>query len=115
MADRLLEGKGNSEEIVNGIVQAVTSSGLSAEIVSETSYNINNVSISLLVFEKYYMRVKNRLSLTVMIIGEQDNIKVNVIGSGGGQGALFKFTWGSESSFADTVVDFLINKGFFHR
>jgi hypothetical protein len=55
-----------------------------------------------MVFEKYFMRASNRASCTVVLTG-QGARSVDAIGSGGGQGALFSFSWGAEDSFVSTV------------
>jgi len=40
------------------------------------------------------MRSSNRASLTVVVTGRDNQVQVDAIGSGGGQGALFSFSWG---------------------
>jgi hypothetical protein len=65
-----------------------------------------------MVFEKYFMRASNRASLTVMVSGEGETVCVDAIGSGGGQGAIFKFSWGAEEGFVGTVEKILAGCGF---
>jgi hypothetical protein len=66
----------------------------------------------MLVFEKYYMRSSNRTSLSVMLTQNLDTVYVDAVGSGGGQGALFRFSWGAEASFVSTVARVLQGHGF---
>ena len=65
-----------------------------------------------MVFEKYFMRASNRVSLTVVVSGSEGEVQVDAIGSGGGQGAIFSFSWGAEESFAGTVQRILNENGF---
>jgi hypothetical protein len=66
----------------------------------------------MLVFEKYYMRSDNRASLSVMLTQEGDKVNVDAVGAGGGQGALFRFSWGAEENFVSIVQRILSVRGF---
>ncbi|KNY27373.1 DUF6054 family protein [Pseudobacteroides cellulosolvens] len=59
--------------------------------------------IGTLVFEKYFMRVSNRVALVVIA----DNLKgvtdVRAIATGSSQGWLFNFDWGAADDFANSV------------
>jgi hypothetical protein len=73
---------------------------------------IDDQTVYLLVFEKYFFRASNRASLTVLLIGDQQQTTVRSIGSGGGQGIFFRFSYGAESSFANQVTKLLSTHGF---
>ena len=62
-----------------------------------------------MVFEKYYYRVSNRLTLTVAIDNFEGRTSVHCVSGGGGQGVLFRFDWGSSSSFARSAYHALQN------
>lgn len=53
------------------------------------------------VFEKYYMRTDNRASLTVTLQNLSGVTEVHCIGSGGGQGLVFRFDWGVGDNFSE--------------
>lgn len=75
---------------------------ISLEFVDEGYINSDSISY-LIVYEKYYMRVKNRVSLSIMLSEVNARTEIIAIGSGAGQGALISFDWGSEEDF---VYDF---------
>ena len=107
-----MHGKGDIEQISGLLTDKILSSGVSCELVDSSVRISGNNSVILLVFEKYYMRASNRASLTVMLCQNEDIIYVDAIGSGGGQGPIFKFSWGTEESFVNVVADILSNNGF---
>lgn len=103
-----VRGRGNAPEIAGILKSEVVNSGLSCELVE----SVERAGVYVLVFEKYYMRNSSRASLTVVISSSGDVVTVDAIGSGGGQGALFSFSWGAEENFAQTVADILEPHGF---
>lgn len=107
MASISLQGTGNLSIIMNAIQSSVLNSGMSCELVDQKNHNYNNGSVTLMVFEKYYMRSSNRASLSVLITQIGNSILVDAIASGGGQGAVFKFSWGVEDDFLNPVIDAL--------
>ena len=110
MAKLTFEGQGNVDALANELKARFPEAGISCELVDEAR-NASSETI-LLVFEKYFMRVKNRVSASILIYPVEDGIQVDVIGSGGGQGALFSFDWGSEDSIAQTAGGILLDLGF---
>ena len=55
------------------------------------------------VYEKYYYRVSNRLTLTVTVDDLMGKTRVHWISAGGGESAFWRFDWGAADSF-DSVV-----------
>lgn len=82
----------------------VQASGTSVECVGEYANRATDGrEVVLLVFEKYYMRNSSRASLTVVLENVNGQTWVGYTGSGGGQGALLSFDWGTADDFAATV------------
>lgn len=76
--------------IDNGIVNG----SLSGERIDY--YEVHNTAGYLCitaVYEKFYYRAGNRLTLTVIIDNMRGTTHVHAIGGGGGNGAFFKFDW----------------------
>jgi hypothetical protein len=48
----------------------------------------------------------------VLIYPSENRTKVDVIGSGGGQGLFFRFNWGSETSIVRSIGKILLELGF---
>ena len=107
-----MQGQGNVHHVACLLREQITASGLSCEQVGETRRQIEGISVYVMVFEKYYMRASNRASLTVVVSGDEQEVCVDAIGSGGGQGAIFRFSWGAEDSLVGTVEDILRRNGF---
>lgn len=64
-------------------------------------------SIGTLVFEKYYLRSKNRAALVVIMDNIQGTTDVRVIATGSSEGIFFNFDWGAADDFVRTVEDIL--------
>lgn len=85
------------------IDSAVLNSGMSVELVGQSAWRAGDAQMRVRVYEKYYWRASNRASLTVTLAASGDSVFVSAIGSGGGQGPIFKFSWGAEESFVSVV------------
>ena len=59
------------------------------------------------IFEKYYARVSNRMTLTAVFDNMSGRTRVHFVGGGGGQNVLFSFDWGAASSFENSVYNAL--------
>jgi len=114
MAKTSLYGNGDATQIASLLADRIESSGLSCSLVDSVQRRLGDSTLVVMVFEKYFMRASNRASLTVVVTGQKDRVQVDAIGSGGGQGALFSFSWGAEDSFVGTVERILDEIGFRH-
>ena len=80
-----------------------------------SDYNIINDSkvdedTYFIVVEKFFFRNSSRASLSIVISRIDDSsCKVEAIGSGGGQGMIFKFDWGAKESFEQAIPQILNN------
>lgn len=69
-----------------------------AELVYEEEFNLDGDKFTgTLIYDKYYMRAKNRAALIVLI----DNF------NGSSQGMIFDFDWGAADHFANSVGEIL--------
>jgi len=112
MASISMSGRGNAESIATMLSGEIQNSGLSCELLHSINRTVERNFVYIMVFEKYYMRSSNRASLTVVVTGDGESVCVDAIGSGGGQGAIFKFSWGAEENFIGTVERILEKHGF---
>jgi hypothetical protein len=91
-------------EVEDIIERAVEHSGLSVEkIDTHHSKAPDGREAILLVYDKYYMRNSSRASLSILIENVSGDTTVVAIGSGGSQGALINFDWGSAGNFESVV------------
>ena len=112
MAGITMTGRGDVSGIAGMLSERIQGSGISCRLVDTMQRRLGDGDLIVMVFEKYFMRASNRVSLTVVISGREGEVQVDAIGSGGGQGPLFSFSWGAEESFAGTVQRILADSGF---
>ncbi|MCH4888141.1 hypothetical protein EZV73_11190 [Acidaminobacter sp. JC074] len=91
------------DQAANELESYIVSKSVSTELIDRYEQNSSEHMVIVLVFEKYYMRNSSRASLTVTIENLSDVTCVHAVGSGGGQGAIFKFDWGAGASFVEEV------------
>ena len=112
MASVSLQGQGDIAEVAGLLQAGIVESGLSCEMIDSVVRKVGQDTSVLLVFEKYYMRASNRASLSIMLTQEGSIIYVDAVSAGGGQGALFRFSWGAEEDFVSIVPQILSGRGF---
>lgn len=91
------------EEAVKKVVSHITNHSVSSELIDHYHSGCDDYMLDVLVFEKFFMRNSSRASLTVTIENFKERTTVHAVGSGGGQGSLFKFDWGASDSFIEEV------------
>ena len=82
-----------------------------AEQISKTAYTINDVTIWILVYEKYYVRTGSYTTLAVTLTEYQQEQTACVVASGGGNG-IVNHSFGSNRRFARDCVAVLESYGF---
>nr|MDD6335891.1 DUF6054 family protein [bacterium] len=112
MASMSMTGPGNVAQVAGQLKDVVLNSGISCELVGTVSRSQGGQGVQVMVFEKYYWRAGNRASLTLVVSGQGNTVCVDAISSGGGQGPIFKFSWGAEKSFVGIVSRALRGMGF---
>ncbi|MBT3318610.1 MAG: hypothetical protein HN389_02435 [Clostridia bacterium] len=85
------------------ISDAVVEGSFTGECLDSYSRSTSAGSCTVMVFEKHYYRVSNRLTLTVIIDDFEERTKVHCVSGGGGQSILFNFDWGASGSFTTVV------------
>lgn len=95
-------------EAAQVVRQQVMASGSSVEFVGDyVSRSVDGREVIVLIFDKYFMRNSSRASLSVVLENLDQYTRVGYLGSGGGQGALFNFDWGTADDFASVVAQAL--------
>jgi hypothetical protein len=75
-----------------------------ADIVYEEFHDIGNEKyFGTIIFEKYFMRVSNRVALVVLINNLNGETQVTSVATGSSQGMIFNFDWGAADDFAVSV------------
>lgn len=91
-------------EVIELVQNEIVSGSLSGDLVDV--YEIdgsNNSRAYVAVFEKYFYRVSNMITATVVASESNFGTKVHVVSAGSSQGWIMKFDWGASSSFENTV------------
>ena len=82
-------------EIMNG--------SISASLEDSSIFRMGDIRIALRVYERYSYLGGNRLSCSVMMVGEGNTLRVTAITSGGSQAIFFKINTFGEGAFLDKV------------
>jgi nucleoside-specific outer membrane channel protein Tsx len=99
--------KGNFEEIMSALHTNIMDR-FSMNLVDESDMELGNVKIGVRVYDKFYFRNENRTSLSLTIVGDGEDLMISAIGSGGGSGILFNFSWGAEDDIVG-IVESIVN------
>ena len=112
MAKIAMHGQGSMKETTSWFIEEMLDTGASVELLESSERTLGGVSLAVLVFEKYFMRASNRASLTVLFTSNGEDLFVDIIGAGGGQGVFFKLSWGSEEDFVYSARKVLEKRDF---
>ena len=108
MAILCLKGQGDPSQIASILQKELSSNnGVSCNLLHKVQRTPGTGLVIVMVFEKYYARVSNCVSLTITISSDGDTIFVDAISSGAGTGAFFKCSWGAEEKFLAVVPTIL--------
>lgn len=94
---------GDFNYVVKKLEQEIIDSAVSMNLVDESNYNVDNMNIAVRVYDKYFMRNGNRASLSLTVVGHDNEIFISAIGAGGGQGIFFNFSLGAEDDMVYVV------------
>jgi hypothetical protein len=94
---------GEFEKVVKRLETDIGNSGISMNLVDASNYSIGTTKIAVRVYDKYFMRNGNRASLSLTIVGDNDNIFISAIGAGGGSGVFLNFSLGAENEMVEIV------------
>jgi hypothetical protein len=91
-------------EVIEMVQDEIVSGSFSGDLVDLYEIETSNNSMAYVaVFEKYFYRVSNMITATVVASETNYGTKVHVVSAGSSQGWLMKFDWGASSSFEKAV------------
>ncbi len=102
--------RSSTKHPVDNLVSLLDSE-LAGNQVTRIDKTIASSNITLLVYEKFYMRVSSYVSLTILIVDDETGQTIELLGSGGGSG-IFGVDWGANEAFAESAKHILTEKGF---
>lgn len=112
MANRIYIGDQNEEVVYQKIKKDLLASAISIKLVHDEIRTMYDKKVYFLVYDQYYNRANNRVSLSLLISDHNGRCKVSCVGSGGGQGVFINFSWFSEDSFILKCEKILFELGF---
>ena len=94
---------GDFDGVLRRLHDGVMNGSASASYEDGSDYRSGDFRCAVRVYERYSWSGGNRLSMTLTLVGDGEDLFLSAITSGGSQGMFFKFnTWGEES-FLDSL------------
>jgi len=76
---------GDFQEIVEQLNAGILKGGRTMHLVAESSYEAGaHTTVVVRVYDKYFIRIRNRASLSVVFVNSEDEIFLTAIAAGGG-------------------------------
>lgn len=97
--------RGDYDQALRYFHDGIMKGSMTASFEEESYFQTFGVRVTVRVYERYSMTGGNRLSMTLTLVGDEDNIYLSGITAGGSQGVLFKFNTFGEEAFLDTLRD----------
>lgn len=90
--------QGDFHELLQQIHSDITKGSVSASFEDGSDITLGRTMIAVRVYERYSVAGGNRVSLNVTLVGDDRELIVSAITSGGSQALFFKInTWGEET------------------
>ena len=90
--------RGDFQQFLDAVDRGILEGSMSASLEDGSDFTLGDVRCAVRVYERYSVMGSNRVSLSVTILGQGDNLAVSAITAGGSQAVFFKInTWGEES------------------
>lgn len=97
--------RGGVSTIAEAIDDAVLSGSMTASMEEESTFTLGNAQCIVRVYERYSWTGKNRVSLSVTLLGDENETFLSAISTGGSQAMFFKINTFGEEAFLDTIRD----------
>lgn len=88
-------------------INSIIKNTVSGEQIDEYISGVGENAVAVTVYEQYFYRVNNRLTLTSIVDKVYGKTHVRLISAGGGAGVVFRFDWGAAASMEQSVIDAL--------
>ena len=103
MAKVEMELHGDFDQTLEYFHKGILDGSMSASFEDESYWQRSGVRCCVRVYERFSMTGGNRLSMTLTLVGDGEELFLSAITAGGSQGLLLKFnTWG-EVSFLNSL------------
>ena len=99
--------RGDFSEFLRKLEAGVLKGSVSASFEDGSDYENNGVRCAVRIYERYSMIGKNRVSMSITLIGSDNDLFVSAITSGGSQAVFFKINTLGEESFLQCAIDII--------
>jgi len=107
MAKYEVKLKGDFTKVLSVIENGIIQGNISASLEDGSDYELNGIRCAIRVFERYSILGKNRVSMSLTLLGCEDTLYVTAITSGGSTGVFLKLNTLGEESFLERIKDIL--------
>ena len=97
--------RGNLDEFMAWLHKDITGGSISASYEDGSDARNGNVQLAVRVYERYSMAGGNRVSMSITVMGIDDELFISAITSGGSQAVFFKLNTLGEESFLEHCID----------
>ena len=94
---------GDLDRVLNYLHDGILKGSMSASFEDESYVQYAGVRCCVRVYERYSWSGGNRLSMTLTLVGDGEDLFLSAITSGGSQGMIFKINTLGEEAFLDTL------------
>lgn len=100
---------GNFDELLELVTDGVLNGSMSASYENGSDWTNGTVRCAVRVFERYSYMGGNRVSMNVTLVGNDRDLFLSTITSGGSQAVFFKLNTLGEESFLEKLVPIVEN------
>ena len=100
---------GDFDQVLNYLHDGILSGSMSASYEDESYVQFAGVRCCVRVYERYSWSGGNRLSMTLTLVGDGEDLFLSAITAGGSQGMIFKLNTFGEEAFLDTLRELAEN------
>lgn len=106
MAVRKWRANGRLDTAKAALTAGLLGAGQAVELIDTTDYAFEPHPFAVQVYEKFYQRVSNRLTLTVTYCQTSEaEVEIIAASSAGAVNSFFRLTWGTEHNLINLVAD----------
>jgi len=105
MAKYELNLKADFNDFLNHIENWVIRSSASASLEDQSDYQVGDFRCAFRVIERYSLFGDNRLSMSIVLIGQGDELFLSGITAGGSKAVFLKINTIGEETFLDVLID----------
>lgn len=98
---------GDFDSLLRKLDDGILSGSMSASLEDGSDFSCGDVRCAVRVYERYSWTGGNRLSMTITLFGNGEDLFLSAITSGGSNAMFFKMNTIGEDAFLDTVLNII--------